>query len=101
MTQRTAELNRSTVHDMSPLPSARDRGRQSFIFHAKRRLGQFAWLQLQAEFDRAGQEATPPQLANGAEAAYLSGNSFTRASLPLHRDESIHLLALGASSVFS
>lgn len=75
MTQRTAELNRSTVHDMSPSPSARDRGRQSFIFHTKRHLGQFARLQLQAEFDRAaGQEAAQPQPAICAETAYLSGS---------------------------
>ena len=53
MTKPTVEMNRSTVHARSPMQSCRDRDRQSFIFHAKRQLGQFAWSTLQHEFDRA------------------------------------------------
>ena len=53
MTKPTAEMNRSTVHALSPMQSCRDRGRQSFIFHAKRQLGQFARSPLQAEFGTA------------------------------------------------
>ncbi len=52
MTKPTAEMNRSTVHALSPMQSCRDRGRQSFIFHAKRQLGQFARSTLQHEFGR-------------------------------------------------
>ena len=48
MTKPTAEMNRSTVHALSPMQSCRDRGRQSFIFHTKRHLGQFARGTLQA-----------------------------------------------------
>ena len=51
MTKIAAEMNRSTVHALSPSQSCRDRGRQSFIFHAKRHLGQFARTTLQNEFD--------------------------------------------------
>ena len=53
MTQPTAEMNRSTVHALSPVQNCRDRGRQSFIFHTKRQLGQFARATLQAQFDDA------------------------------------------------
>ena len=53
MTKPTAEMNRSSVHELSPLQSCRDRGRQSFIFHTKRQLGQFARSTLQAEFGKA------------------------------------------------
>ena len=53
MTKPTAEMNRSTVHALSPMQSCRDRGRQSFIFHTKRQLGQFARSTLQAEFGKA------------------------------------------------
>ena len=53
MTKPTAEINRSTVHALSPMQSCRDRGRQSFIFHTKRQLGQFARSTLQDEFGKA------------------------------------------------
>ena len=53
MTKPAAKMNRSTVHALSPMQSCRDRGRQSFIFHAKRQLGQFARSTLQQEFGRA------------------------------------------------
>lgn len=56
MSQPQAELNRSTVHAMSPSQSCRDRGRQSFIFHTKRHLGHFARSTLQAEFERGGDD---------------------------------------------
>ena len=51
MNTKPAEMNRSTVHALSPTQSCRDRGRQSFIFHTKRQLGQFARTVLQAEFN--------------------------------------------------
>lgn len=53
MSKPVAEMNRSTVHALSPSQSCRDRGRQSFIFHAKRQLGQFARSTLQDEFERS------------------------------------------------
>ena len=52
MTKLTAEMNRSTVHALSPLQSCRDRGRQSFIFHTKRHLGHIARTTLRSAFDR-------------------------------------------------
>ena len=51
MNMKPAEMNRSTVHALSPAQSCRDRGRQSFIFHTKRQLGQFARTVLQGEFN--------------------------------------------------
>lgn len=51
MNPKPAEMNRSTVHALSPAQSCRDRGRQSFIFHTKRQLGQFARTVLQGEFN--------------------------------------------------
>ena len=62
MTKPTAEMNRSTVHALSPVQSCRDRGRQSFIFHTKRQLGQFARNTLQHEFGKA-------QMADGIESS--------------------------------
>lgn len=53
MTKPTAEMNRSTVHALSPMQNCRDRGRQSFLFHTKRQLGQFARSALQHEFSKA------------------------------------------------
>ena len=53
MTKPAVEMNRSTVHALSPVQNCRDRGRQSFIFHAKRHLGQFARSTLQAQFEDA------------------------------------------------
>ena len=53
MTKPTAEMNRSTLHALSPMQSCRDRGRQSFIFHTKRQLGQFARTTLLHEFGKA------------------------------------------------
>ena len=50
MTKLIAGMNRSTVHVLSPMQSCRDRGRQSFIFHTKRQLSQFARSTLQREF---------------------------------------------------
>jgi SAM-dependent methyltransferase len=43
-------LNRSAVHELSLSQSCRDRGRQSFIFHTKRHLGQYARSALREEF---------------------------------------------------
>ena len=65
MTKPTAEMNRSTVHALSPMQSCRDRGRQSFIFHTKRQLGQFARSTLQHEFGKA-------QIADGTESSAAS-----------------------------
>ena len=45
-------LNRSAVHELSLSQSCRDRGRQSFIFHAKRHLGHYARSTLRDEFER-------------------------------------------------
>ena len=53
MTKPAVEMNRSTVHALSPVQNCRDRGRQSFIFHTKRHLGQFARSTLQAQFEDA------------------------------------------------
>ncbi len=39
--------NRSTVHELTPQQSCADRGRQNFIFHLKRQLGQVASTGLQ------------------------------------------------------
>lgn len=52
MTKPTAEINRSTLHALCPMQSCRERGRQSFIFHVKRQLGQFVRSTLQYEFGR-------------------------------------------------
>ena len=65
MTKLTAEMNRSTVHALSPTQSCRDRGRQSFIFHTKRQLGQFARSMLQHEFGKA-------QIADDTESSVAS-----------------------------
>ncbi len=53
MPKPIAQMNRSTRHALSPPQSSRDRGRQSFIFHTKRQLGQFARTKLQNEFQQA------------------------------------------------
>jgi ubiquinone/menaquinone biosynthesis C-methylase UbiE len=70
MTKPKAEMNRSTLHALSPSQSCRDRGRQSFIFHAKRQLGQFARSTLQDAFERS-------RASDGAD----SGDSKTSWSL--------------------
>jgi ubiquinone/menaquinone biosynthesis C-methylase UbiE len=51
MARQQSQLNRSTSHELTPVASCRDRGRQSFIFHAKRHLGQFARLSLSRQFE--------------------------------------------------
>ncbi|NIN59804.1 MAG: methyltransferase domain-containing protein [Xanthomonadales bacterium] len=38
-TARLEDMNRSTVHELTPAPDHRDRARQAFVFHLKRRLG--------------------------------------------------------------
>ena len=53
MAPAQTELNRSTVHEMTPVQNCRDRGRQAFIFHAKRQLGVYSRTVLHREFDRA------------------------------------------------
>ena len=35
-------MNRSTVHDLTPTQNCRDRARQGFVFHVKRKLGAIA-----------------------------------------------------------
>ena len=63
MPQASREINRSTVHKLSPVASCRDRGRQSFIFHTKRHLGNIARTTLRSEFDRV----SSGQASDGAE----------------------------------
>ena len=52
MSPAQTELNRSTVHEMTPIQNCSDRGRQAFIFHTKRQLGVYSRTVLQSEFDR-------------------------------------------------
>lgn len=74
MTQPNTELNRSTVHDMSPIPNSRDRGRQAFIFHTKRHLGQFARSKLQEAYEREAADALPVMRSQSIFAAWSALN---------------------------
>ncbi len=73
-TARLEQMNRSTVHELTPEQSLSDRARQSFVFHLKRELGQISGTHLREIAERKTHGAQPTRAQT--EKALLSHPAF-------------------------